>query len=165
MKGWIRLERERTHQIREKESEDLKSRLKKKKNQKPIRSKRERTYQIRERKTHIMRGRAAWVVLPVSRGLGLGNSAWAARPRSRGLGSTAWVVWPRQRGLGRLRQRGLGQLELASPFLLLILLLSLSLSLSFFFSFFTHFYCFCILGILSMNVCNYFWVINRVLET
>ena len=83
-----------------------------------------------------MRGRAAWVVLPVSRGLGLGNSAWVARPRSRGLGSAAWVVWPRQRGLGRLRQRGLGQLELASPFLLLLLLfLSLSLFLSFFLSF------------------------------
>ena len=38
---------------------------------------------------------------------------------------------------------------------------SLSLSLSFF----LRFCCFCILGLLSMNDCNYFWVINRVLET
>ena len=58
-------------------------------------------------------------------------------------------------------------LKLASPFLLLfllLLLLSLSLSLSFFFYFFLHFCCFCILGLLSMNDCNYFWLINRVLK-
>ena len=58
---------------------------------------------------------------------------------------------------------GLGRLELVSPFLLLLLL---SLSLSFFFSFFSCFCCFYILGLLSMNVCNYyFWVRNQVLET
>ena len=85
-------------------------------------------------------------------------------------------MWPGQRGLGRHGTRGgwvssrrgwlqlewmALDLELASPFLLLLLLL---LSLSFFFSYFLRFCYFCILGLLSINDRNYFWVINRVLE-
>ena len=38
-------------------------------------------------------------------------------------------------------------------------------SLSLFLSFFLRFCCFCILGLVSMNDCNYFWLINQVLET
>ena len=94
------------------------------------------------------------------------RSKWVASNRRGTMGGwvSSWRGWLQ---LGWMAS----DLELASPFLLLflllLLLLLLSLSLSFFLSFFffLRFCCFCILGLLSMNDCNYFWLINQVLET
>ena len=90
------------------------------------------------------------------------RSKWVASNRRGTMGGwvSSWRGWLQ---LGWMAS----DLELASPFLLLLLLLLLllSLSLSFFFSFFLRFCCFCILGLVSMNDCNYFWLINQVLET
>ena len=72
-----------------------------------------------------------------------------------------WVAQPKLHCPSRAARVALPSLHLHFFFFFFSLSLSLSLSLSFF----LRFCCFCILGLLSMNDCNYFWVINRVLET